>query len=227
MIILSTIGILALLALIYGPQAWIRIVMARHAQERSDFPGTGGELARHLLDEAGLKNVKVEKIDAGDHYSPQDKAVRLSASNFDGKSVTAVAVAAHEVGHALQDQQGYMPLQLRQKLAGYCITIERTGSVLLFATPFVFALTRSPAVLVAEVVVALGILFSNVVIHAVTLPAEFNASFKRALPILSNYLPRNDMPAAQSVLKAAAFTYVAGALVSLLDIARWLRVLRF
>ncbi|MFN0193650.1 MAG: zinc metallopeptidase [Aestuariivirga sp.] len=227
MVILSIIGILAFLALIYGPQAWIRIVMARHAQERADFPGTGGELARHLLDEAGLKDVKVERVDGGDHYSPHEKAVRLQASNFDGKSLTAVAVAAHEVGHALQDNDGYLPLQIRQKLAAYCITIEQIGSVLLFATPFVFALTRSPAVLVAEVVVALGILFSNVVIHLFTLPTEFNASFKRALPILSRYLPRDDMPAAQSVLKAAAFTYVAGALVSLLDIARWLRVLRF
>jgi hypothetical protein len=227
MVILSIIGILLLLALVYGPSAWIRIVMARHAKERTDFPGTGGELARHLLDEAGLKDVKVERVDGGDHYSPHEKTVRLSTSNFDGKSVTAVAVAAHEVGHALQDQDRYLPLQLRQKLAVYCITIEQIGSVLLMATPFVFVFTRSPAILVAEVVVALGILCSNVVIHAVTLPAEFNASFKRALPLLSNYLPRDDMPAAHSVLKAAAFTYVAGALVSLLDIARWLRVLRF
>ena len=148
-------------------------------------------------------------------------------ANFDGKSVTAVAVAAHEVGHALQDAQGYMPLQIRQKLAGYCIIIERTGSVLLMATPFVFALTRSPVILLAEVVVGLGILLSTVVIHAVTLPTEFDASFKRALPILESYIRPEDMPGARSVLKAAAFTYVASALTSLLDIARWLRILRF
>jgi hypothetical protein len=227
MIILSIMGIVLLLALIYGPQAWIRTVMARHAQERPDFPGTGGELARHLLDEAGLEDVKVECCAGSDHYSLEDKAVRLSAANHDGRSVTAVAVAAHEVGHAFQDQDRYLPLQLRQKLAACCVAIEQIGSVLLMAAPLVFILTRSPAILVAEVVVAFGILFSNVLIHTLTLPVEFNASFKRALPLLAKYLPRDDMPAAQSVLRAAAFTYVAGALVGLLDIARWIRVLRF
>ena len=227
MVILGLLGAVVFLFLIFGPQAWIRAVMAKHGKERTDFPGTGGELARHLLDQAGLQGVKVERIAQGDHYSPADKAVRLSESNFDGRSVTAVAVAAHEVGHALQDAQGYLPLQLRQKLIGYTIAIERAGSLLLMATPFVFMLVRSPVILVAEVVVGLGILFSTVVIHAVTLPTEFNASFTRALPELERHLPADDMPGARSVLKAAAFTYVAGALTSLLDIARWFRILRF
>ena len=70
-------------------------------------------------------------------------------------------------------------------------------------------------------------MLSTVVIHAVTLPTEFNASFKRALPMLEDYIPHEDMPGAHSVLKAAAFTYVASALVTLLDISRWLRVLKF
>lgn len=227
MVILALLGAVVFLGLVFGPRAWIAATMKRHGADRPDFPGTGGELARHLLDQAGLQAVKVERVQAGDHYSPKDKAVRLSEANFDGKSVTAVAVAAHEVGHALQDAQGYMPLQIRQKLAGYCIIIERTGSVLLMATPFVFALTRSPVILLAEVVVGLGILLSTVVIHAVTLPTEFDASFKRALPILESYIRPEDMPGARSVLKAAAFTYVASALTSLLDIARWLRILRF
>ena len=227
MVILGLLGLTLFLALIFGPQAWIRATMSKHGAERADFPGTGGELARHLLDRAGLQDVKVERIEAGDHYSPQDKAVRLSAGNFDGKSVTAVAVAAHEVGHALQDSQGYLPMQIRQKLIGYSLTIERTGSILLMATPLVFAFVRSPVVLVAELVIGLGILFSNVAIHAVTLPAEFDASFKRALPALAQHLPADDLPAARSVLKAAAFTYVAAALMSLIDIARWLRILRF
>ena len=227
MIVLIALGALALFAAIFGPQVWIKWTMAKHGRNRADFPGTGGELARHLLDEAGLQAVKVEVTAAGDHYSPHDKAVRLSTANHDGKSITAAAVAAHEVGHALQDSAGYRPLQLRQKLAGVCLTIERTGSVLLMAAPLVFALLRSPVVLVAEVVLALGILASTVVIHVVTLPTEFNASYGRALPLLRNYLKPGDMPGARSVLTAAAFTYVAAALVSLLDIARWIRVLRF
>lgn len=227
MVILVLLGAILFLGLVFGPQAWIKSTMKKHGAERQDFPGTGGELARHLLDQAGLQAVKVERIPEGDHYSPVDKAVRLSASNFDGKSVTAVAVAAHEVGHALQHADGYGPLMMRQKLAGYAIAIQRTGSILLMATPIIYMLTRSPVILIAEIAAAFGIMLSTVVIHAVTLPTEFNASFKRALPILSQHLPADDMPGATSVLKAAAFTYVASALVTLLDITRWLRVLRF
>ena len=153
--------------------------------------------------------------------------MRLSQRNFDGKSVTAVAVAAHEVGHALQHRDNYAPLMLRQRPASLCIIIERTGGVLLMATPVVFALTHSPIVLLAELVLGLGILASIVVIHIFTLPTEIDASFKRALPILENYLRPEDMPGARQVLKAAAFTYVASALISILNIARWLRILRF
>ncbi|MGE0240430.1 MAG: zinc metallopeptidase [Parvibaculaceae bacterium] len=225
--IFIALGIAALLGLIFGPQIWIRRTMARHAGERADFPGTGGELARHLLDEAGLPAVKVEAIDGGDHYSPIDKAVRLNKSNFTGRSVTAIAIAAHEAAHALQDKEGYAPLRLRQRLVGYGIVIERVGSALLLATPLVFALTRSPLVLAFELVAGLAILASTIVLHIVTLPTEFDASFKRALPVLTHYIRPEDMKGARQVLRAAAFTYVASALMSLIDVARWIRILRF
>ncbi len=201
--------------------------MRKHAAEREDMPGTGGELARHLLDDAGLEDVKLEMIEGGDHYSPDDKAVRLSEANFEGKSITAVAVAAHEVSHAIQHRDGYGPLMWRQRLVKKTIIVERIGSMVLMATPLVFALVRSPVVLFLEIAVALGILASTIVIHIFTLPTEFDASFKKALPVLETYLPTDEMPGVRSVLKAAAFTYVAGALVSLLNVARWLRILRF
>ena len=228
MLILALLGLVAFLGLIFGPQVWINWTMQKHAAERPDMPGTGGELARHLLDDAGLQEVKVEIVPNGrDHYSPMDKAVRLSESNFKGKSITAIAVAAHEVSHAIQDRDGYVPLQLRQRLIGKTIMIERIGSMVLMATPLVFALVRSPAVLILELVAALGIMASTIVIHLVTLPTELDASFKKALPVLEAYIPPEEMKGARSVLRAAAFTYVAGALVSLLNIARWLRILRF
>ena len=227
MLVLAILSVGLLLGLIFGPQFWIKWVMEKHAREQPEFPGTGGELARHLLDRAGLEDVKLERIDGGDHYSPDEKTVRLSQRNYDGKSVTAVAVAAHEVGHALQHKDNYAPLMLRQRLAGIANTLERTGGVLLMATPVIFSVTHSPVVLLAELVLGLGILASTVVIHIFTLPTEFDASFKRALPILVNYLRPEDMPGARQVLKAAAFTYVASALVSILNIARWLRILRF
>jgi uncharacterized protein len=228
MIILAILGLALFLALIFGPQFLINWTMRRHAGEREEFPGTGGELARHLLDDAGLADVKVEVVDGrGDHYSPDEKAVRLSKENFNGKSVTAVAVAAHEVAHAVQDRDGYAPLMLRQRLVKKLIIVEQVGRVVMVATPLVFALTRSPAVALLEIAAALGILASSIVLHVFTLPTEFDASFKKALPVLEGYLPAGDMKGARAVLRAAAFTYVAGALVSLLNVARWLRILRF
>jgi Zn-dependent membrane protease YugP len=227
MVVIAALVSALVLALIFGPNLWVMATMRRHAAERPDYPGTGGELARHLLDEAGLQHVKVERVAAGDHYAPDDKAVRLSAGNFDGRSITAVAVAAHEVGHALQHAEGYRPLMLRQKLAGWALNINRLGAVLLVATPVLFALTRSPVILFGQVAGAFAIMLTTVLIHVLTLPTEFNASFRRALPVLERFIPQEDMPAARSVLKAAAFTYVAAALTTLLDITRWLRLLRF
>ena len=227
MFIFALLGFVVFIALIFGPQFWINWTMRTHAAERSDMPGTGGELARHLLDDAGLQDVKLEMVQAGDHYSPDDKAVRLSEANFKGKSITAVAVAAHEVAHAVQHRDGYGPLLWRQRLVKKAVVVERIGGIMLMATPLVFALLRSPVILLLEVALALGILACTIVVHIFTLPTEFDASFKKALPVLEKYIPPEEMSGARSVLKAAAFTYVAGALVSMLNVARWLRILRF
>jgi uncharacterized protein len=227
MVFFGILALAALVAIVIGPQFLINWTMNKHAVEREDFPGTGGELARHLLNQAGLTDVKLEVTDKmRDHYSPEEKVVRLSEANMNGKSVTAVAVAAHEVSHAIQDRDGYTPLVMRQRLVKKTVIIERVGSVIMMLTPLVFALVRNPAIALLEVFAALGIMASTIVIHIFTLPTEFDASFKKALPVLEAYLPPEDMKGARAVLRAAAFTYVAGALVSLLNIARWLRILR-
>ncbi len=215
-------------AVVFGPSLWVKAVMARHAKDRPDFPGTGGELARHLLDEGGLREVAVEITDQGDHYDPENRAVRLSKENHDGRSLTAAVVAAHEVGHALQDRDGYRPHVTRQHLVKATINLQRVGSIIALASPLFGLLSRSPLVMVG--VIGLGILSmaSRVVVHLATLPVEFDASFGRALPILEQgrYLPQSDMPAARRILRAAALTYVAGSLASLLNLWQWIRVLR-
>jgi uncharacterized protein len=228
MILLSIIGLAAFIALIFGPRFLINWTLQKHGRERDDMPGTGGELARHLLDDAGLKDVVVEETKEGmDHYSLDDRAVRLSPKHLNGKSITAVAVAAHEVAHAVQHRDGYGPLMWRARLVRKLIVVERIGQIVMMATPLVFVLVRSPAIALLEIVAAFGILGSAIIVHIFTLPTEFDASFKKALPVLQNYVPQEELPAARSVLRAAAFTYVASALVSLLDVARWLRILRF
>ena len=227
--ILIALGGLLLLALVFGPQLWVRRVLRQHGADRPDLPGTGAELARHLLDEADLHSVTVEKTDLGDHYDPEARAVRLLPQHHDGRSVAAVAVAAHEVSHAVQHARGETPFMRRLELIRSLVWVERVAGVVLMLTPIVLIVVRSPALAILQVIAGLALLGIRVVVHATTLPVEFDASFGKALPVLvrGRYLAAGDMQAARGVLKAAAYTYVAAALASLLDVARWFRILRF
>jgi Zn-dependent membrane protease YugP len=214
-----------LVALIFLPQFWVQRVLKQHSNERTDFPGTGGEFARHLIKQQGLK-VKLETTEQGDHYDPTSKTVRLSHENFNGKSLTAVATAAHEVGHAIQHQQGMALLLLRSPLAKFAFYVERIAQVALLSTP-VF-LSFLPGVGRLSLIVAIGGMLASTLVNLVTLPVEFNASFSKALPILKNgnYLGEKDYQSARKILLACALTYVSAALGSLLNIWRWLRFLR-
>ena len=104
--------ILALLALTIGPGLWVQAVIRRYREPANRYPRTGGQTARRLLDTLGLRHVITEVTEHGDHYDPLAKAVRLTADNFNGRSLTAVTIAAHEVGHALQDARGFGPLRI-------------------------------------------------------------------------------------------------------------------
>ena len=225
---IAIFALLILLGLAMLPQMWVKRVLARHSGERADFPGTGGEFARHLLDEMKLSHVKVEETTLGDHYDPASKVLRLLPSHMNGRSLTAVVVAAHEVGHAMQDATGYGPLVARTRLAGQARIIERAGAIVMLSAPVVMLLLKAPLVILIQVVAGLLIMASTILMHLVTLPVEFDASFKRALPVLraGNYVADDDMRAARQILRAAAFTYVAAAAMSLLDVMRWFRALR-
>ena len=219
--------IVAVLIAIFGPQLWARHILRRHSQHRDGIRGTGGELAKHLIENSQLSGVTVEQTDAGDHYDPQAKAVRLSENIHNGKSLTAVVVAAHEVGHAIQDKIDYAPLALRTRLVRFAQFSERIGAVILVALPFITALTRVPATGALMFAVGISVLLVPVLVHLVTLPVEFDASFERALPILAlGYVPAAEMPNARRILMACALTYVAASLASLLNFWRWLYFLR-
>ena len=216
------------LAIVFLPGLWVQQVMRRYSKPADRYPGTGAELARHLLDAFGLEAVKVEQTEIGDHYDPQDKVVRLTPDKFGGRSLTAITVAAHEVGHALQDQQRYPPLRLRTRLVTATRHLERLGAAVLVASPFIGLLTRAPGVGAITFMGGLLTLGTASVVHLVTLPTEIDASFSRALPILEEggFLQEGDAPHARRLLTAAALTYVAASLMSLLNVARWWALLR-
>ncbi len=222
--------ILAIAVCVLLPGLWVKQVMAKYSApaDRYREQGSGGELARHLLDRFGLGDVTVEETAAGDHYDPRDKAVRLSPDNYAGYSLTAVTVAAHEVGHAIQHSRGESLFQARQKLAKAAVVAERLAGMLLIAAPIVFILTRTPQAGAATILIGVLSMGLGTIVHLVTLPVEFDASYGKALPILreGEYLHEGDLEHAQRILRAAALTYVAGSLASLLNLGRWIAVLR-
>lgn len=220
---------LALLALIVGPHLWVRYVLARYSKHIEDMPGTGGELAEHLLQRFELEAVKVEQTDeAGDHYSPEDNAVRLSPRVYAGKSLTAVAIAAHEVGHAIQFNRNEPVSHLRKKYLGRARLIQQIGTAILLVLPVLAGILRAPQLGIMTLILGVGVMLISVLMYVAVLPEEFDASFNKALPMLDegDYVPKGDLPVVRTILRAAALTYVAAALIDVLRLWRWLRLFR-
>lgn len=224
------VAFLLLLALFTLPQWWVGRVLKRHSGLREDFPGTGGELAQHLIKEQGLEGVQVEEANLaqgiGDHYDPVDKMVRLTADKLTGRSLTAVVVAAHEVGHAIQDHNKEKTFKARIQAAKFANVAQRIAPIAFWLSPLLALM--NPAASRVTLLVAVLSISASTLVHLITLPVEWDASFGKALPILEKggYLNAQDMKKARQILLAAALTYVAGSLASLLNVWRWLRYLR-
>ena len=201
---------------VFLPSLWVNYVLKKNNKILSDMPFTGSQLGQIILEEQQITNVTIEPIKLLDHYNPKEKKIHISEDKLNKKSITSIAVVAHEIGHAIQDKENYKPLIIRQKLIEKTIIFQRVGSFLLFiGLPSIFALTKSPLITFVAAIIIMGCLSTNVLIHLITLPVEFNASFKRALPILKKYVPKKNMIECRSVLRAAAFTYLAQSIVSI------------
>ncbi len=220
--------ILFIIALIFGPQFWAKRVFERYAKKQDHISGTGGELARHLLDRFDMEHVGVEETEkGGDHYDPECKMVRLSPNNYNDNSLTAVAVAAHEVGHAIQDHNNESKLALRTTLVKQAQKLSRIGSIFMMVMPIIMVITRNPGAGLFFMLAGLSSIAGAAVVHLVTLPVEWDASFGKALPILrEGYIQENEIVAVDKILKAAALTYVAASLMSILNVWRWVALLR-
>jgi len=219
--------ILIVLAIVVLPGLWVKRTLKKYSVEYDALPGTGGELATHLINRFELP-VTLETTQSGDHYDPSEKVVRLSEEFMNGRSLSAVAVAAHEVGHAIQHNSNYSLLNLRTRLAVFAMYAEKIGSAAFIFLPLLALVSRSPTVGALMLGLAVGSMLLGVIVHMVTLPVEIDASFNRALPILEKgqYLNDQEMKIARKILLAAAITYVAGAMLSLVNIWRWIYLLR-
>jgi Zn-dependent membrane protease YugP len=221
------LGFVVLIALVAGPGLWARHVLERHGRDEY-FSGTGIELAQILVRDLNLTDVRVETTELGDHYDPRDKVVRLNPATSGKRSLTAVVVAAHEVGHALQDQSGDGLLRFRTGLVMFGVWAERIGAAAIMIAPLMGAALQVPMVGRMLLIAAVLVLGIPVLVHLVTLPVEIDASFNRALPLLKTgkYIPQEDQRAARQILTACALTYLAQALASMFNILRWARIFR-
>ena len=196
-------------------QSMVSSAFSKYSSLASSRGMSGAEVARKILDLNGLKHVTIERVNGNltDHYDPGKKVVRLSESVYSSNSVAAIGVAAHETGHAVQHATGYFPLKIRSSIFPV-VNISSRIAIPLALLGFILQL---------ESLISFGIiLFSAVVIfQVITLPVEFNAS-KRALKILgeTNILAQQEIGAASKVLRAAALTYVASALTSVMSLLR-------
>ena len=152
----------------------------------------------------------------------------LGPNHYAGKSLTAIVVAAHEVGHAIQHKAGYRPFYLRWHLAKFTYYTEKIASFILVVFPFAAILTRMPLFSITLLLAGISIMLLPVLVHLITLPVEWDASFGKALPILieGEYIPESAIPMARKILMAAALTYLAASLASLLNFYRWIAILR-
>ncbi|MEA3413274.1 MAG: zinc metallopeptidase [Pseudomonadota bacterium] len=211
-------------ALIFGPRLWVRQVLKRHNKSDASIPLTGAELVRELLDRHGLESVRIEVTDIGDHYDPRTRTIRLARDKMDRRSLTALTTAAHEVGHALQDASGYPPFVWRLRLARVARVTGEAGSVMLIAVPLVALATRRsvpPMVIGATALTVIGV---GVVAQLAALPAELDASFGKALPMLrDDYISDEQEKAAREILTACSLTYVAASLAGVLNVWPWIR----
>ena len=221
------IGTLIILAVIFGPSLWVKLVMKKYSSEKPEIPGTGGELAKHLIDRFSLKDVTVEITELGDHYDPIEKKVRLLREHFESKSLTAIAIAAHEVGHAIQDQQGDKRLATRTKMIPVVDKVARLSAIIISLSPVIGIITRHPMPFSLLLVLGLSGLIARMMVHAVTLPIEFDASFSKALPLLreGKYVSQSNEKAVTQILRAASLTYVSAALADILNLGRWIVLL--
>jgi len=210
------------MAFAFWAQWKVKSTFERYARVRAANGLTGRDMARRIMARNGVSDVEVEAVGGvlSDHYDPRVRKVRLSEHNYTTGSISAIAVAAHEVGHVLQHQQGYFPLQLRSGMAPV-VGLASTAAMPLFFIGLLFG----PRMPFSGTLMDLGIVFFSgaVLFHLVTLPVEFDAS-RRALAELTTsgaVLPE-EVSGAKKVLDAAALTYVAAAAMAALQLVRLL-----
>ncbi len=189
----------------------VKRVYAKYSKVANSSGFSGAQLARTLLDRNDMADVSVEPVagELTDHYDPRGKVLRLSEGIYNGRSIAAAGIVAHEVGHAIQDAKNYVPMKLRASIVPVASFGSSLGPILIIAG---FFLRISGLISLGIIAFAAAVLF-----QLITLPVEFNAS-SRAMKMLSDggYVYQEEYGPTRQVLNAAAYTYLAATLTSIL-----------
>ena len=201
-------------------QIGVKSAYAKYSKIRVSSGMTGAQVARLMVQNTNVKVVEHRGGKMSDHFDPREKTVALSPEVFNGSSIAALGIAAHEAGHALQHDLGYVPVKIRN---GLILPIAQIGSAMAMPLVMIGIFASIPFL------IDLGIIFftAALVFQLITLPVEFNAS-RRAVSVLSknSYLNKSEMGGARAMLGAAAMTYVAAVVTSVLQLMRLLMMAR-
>ena len=192
------------------PVIWLKYVFHKHDQILINMPFTGLEFGKLILKDYGLTEVKIEQSLNVDHYDLLEKKVKVSQDRLSKKSLTAISIICHEIGHAIQYKQKYRALEQRTSLVKNTAWISQIGSSkLLIGIPTILATGYYPLIKICLLLALLSLLI-GIIVHLITLEVELDASFNKALPILIEKVPAEYHGSCRSILRAAAFTYVIG-----------------
>jgi len=192
------------------PMIWLNYIFSKNDKILVNMPFNGLQFGQMVLNERGLNGVKIEKSLSVDHYDLNEKKVKVSEDRLSRKSLTAISIVCHEIGHAIQHHEKYKPLEQRTNLVKNTTWITQLGgAILMIGIPTILA-TGSYSFIKVCLVLAFISLLIGVFVHLITLEVELDASFNRALPIIIEKVPAEYHDACRSILKAAAFTYIIG-----------------
>ena len=210
--------ILVFFSLFIIPVFWLNYILNKNNKTLINMPFNGLEFGNQILKENELYNVKIEKTLVGDHYDLKERKVRILEERISKKSLTAISIVCHEIGHALQHKESYKPLERRTSIVKKTSWILNIGNVVLYSALPIVLSTGSMAFLKLCFVVAALSLFISIIIQILTLDVEFDASFNRAYPIIKQKVPVQYHKACKSILTAAALTYVIAVIRNFLSI---------
>jgi len=205
-----TIYLIIFLILSTAPVIWLNYVFHKNDQILINMPFTGLEFGKLILKDYGLTEVKIEKSLSVDHYDLLEKKVKVTQERLSKKSLTAISIVCHEIGHAIQHKEKYKALEQRTSLVRNTAWISQIGSsILLIGIPTILATGYYPLIKVCLLLALISLLI-GIIVHLITLEVELDASFNKALPILIEKVPPEYHDSCKSILRAAAFTYVIG-----------------